>query len=236
MRIHGFFYGQETLTSIQWILRAIMSFFFLIIATKVMGARSISQLRLIDFTIALILGNILAHPLSDEKLGMKGSLISTTVLIILYISSVFLNLKWNTFRKWFEPSPYPLIVNGQIFYKNLAKARITIDHLLSELRKEKIEAVHQIALAQWEPDGTISFFLSPQLQALTPEDMQLVKKPFSFPVTIIKEGKIDFNALQQSGKDSAWLENKFLIFNVNAQDILLATLDGNDDMKIYLYH
>jgi len=231
-----FFHSQESLTTIQWILRAVFSFIFLLIVTKVMGERTLSRLRLIDFTIALILGNILAHPLSDEKLGMKGSLISTTVLIILYISSVFLNLKWNTFRKWFEPSPYPLIVNGQIIYKNLAKARITIDHLLSELRKEKIEAVHQIALAQWEPDGTISFFLSPQLQALTPEDMQLVKKPFSFPVTIIKEGKIDFNALQQTGKDSAWLENKFLIFNVNAQDILLATLDGNDDMKIYLYH
>jgi len=66
--------------------------------------------------------------------------------------------------------------------------------------------------------------------------MQLVIKPFSFPTMIIKEGKIDFNALQQSGKDPAWLENKFLIFNVAAQEILLATLDDNDDMKIYLYH
>lgn len=201
-----------------------------------MGARSISQLRLIDFTIALILGNILAHPLSDEKLGMKGSLITTTVLIILYIFFVFLSLKWSTFRKWFEPSPYPLIKNGEIIYANLTKARITIDHLLSELRKEKIEAVHQVALAQWEPDGTISFFLSPQLQALTPEDMQLVKKPFPFPKIIIKEGKIDFNALHQSGKDHVWLDNKFSIFNVETQDILLATLDDHDDFKIYLYH
>ena len=66
--------------------------------------------------------------------------------------------------------------------------------------------------------------------------MQLVKKPFSFPRIIIKEGKIDFNELHQSGKDNAWLENKFSIFNVDAHDILLATLDNSDDMKIYLYH
>ncbi|MFJ7934532.1 DUF421 domain-containing protein [Sporosarcina sp. NPDC096371] len=231
-----FFYGQETLTSIQWILRAIISFFFLLIATKMMGARSISQLRLIDFAIALIIGNILAHPLSDERLGMKGSLITTTVLIVLYILFVFINLKWNTLRKWFEPSPYPLIKNGEIIYASLAKARITIDHVLSELRKEKIEDIQMVALAQWEPDGTISFFLSPQLQALTPADMQLVKKPFAFPRTIIREGKIDFNELHQSGKDQAWLENKFLIFNVEARDILLATLDDSDEMKIYLYH
>ncbi|NYF25395.1 DUF421 domain-containing protein [Sporosarcina sp. JAI121] len=230
-----FFYGQETLTSIQWILRAIMSFLFLLIATKMMGARSISQLRLIDFTIALILGNIIAHPLSDEKLGMKGSLITTTVLIILYIIFVFLSLKWNTFRKWFEPSPYPLIKNGEIVYANLAKARITIDHLLSELRKGKIEDVEMVALAQWEPDGTISFFLSPQLQALTPEDMQLIKKPFSFQSIIIKEGNIDFQELHHTGKDTLWLENKISILNVKISDILLATLDNSDNMKIYLY-
>ena len=82
-----FFHGQETLTAIQWVMRAVIAFFFLLFATKLMGERSISQLRLIDFTIALIIGNILAHPLSDERLGMKGSLITTTALIILYISS-----------------------------------------------------------------------------------------------------------------------------------------------------
>ena len=230
-----FFHSQESLTTIQWILRAVFSFIFLIVATKVMGERSISQLRLIDFTIALILGNILAHPLSDEQLGLKGSLITTIVLIILYLICVFTSLKWDTFRKWFEPSPYPLIINGEIIYANLRKARITIDHLLSELRKEKIEDIHKVAHAQWEPDGTISFFLSPQFQALTPEDMQLVKKPFSFPRIIIKEGKIDFNELHQTGKDNTWLENKFSIFNVKARDILLATIDNSDELKIYRY-
>ncbi|WP_438313076.1 DUF421 domain-containing protein [Sporosarcina sp. FA9] len=230
-----FFHGQETLTALQWILRAIVSFVFLLIMTKVMGARSIAQLRLIDFTVALILGNILAHPLSDEQLGLKGSMITTMVLIILYIGCVFLSLKWNTFRKWFEPTPYPLIKNGEIVYASLAKARITIDHLLSELRKEKIDEVQKVALAQWEPDGTISFFLSPQQQALTAEDMQLVKKPFSFPRTIIKEGKIDVNELLQLGKDIDWLENKLSLYNLDAHDILLATLDNFDEMKTYLY-
>lgn len=230
-----FFHGQESLTTIQWILRAIISFIFLLIATKLMGRRSIAQLRLLDFTIALILGNILAHPLSDEQLGLKGSLITTAVLIILYTSSVFLSLKWDMFKNWFEPSPFPLVKNGEIIYKGLAKARITIDHLLSEARKEKIDEVHKIALALWEPDGTISFFLSPQLQALTPEDMQLIKKPFSFPKTIIREGKIDFNELHQTGKDTTWLKGKLVTLNVNVHDVLLATIDSNDDLKVYLY-
>jgi uncharacterized membrane protein YcaP (DUF421 family) len=230
-----FFHGQESLTTIQWILRAIISYFFLLFATKLMGRRSIAQLRLLDFTMALILGNILAHPLSDEQLGMKGSLITTSVLVILYTIAVHFSLKMDLFKKWTEPSPFPLIKNGEIMYKGLGKARITVDHLLSEARKEKIEEVHKIALALWEPDGTISFFLSPQLQPLTPEDMQLIKKPFSIPKIIIKEGKIDVNELQQSDKDITWLNNKLVIINVDVHDVLLATIDSNDDFKVYLY-
>ena len=143
-----------------------------------------------------------------------------------------MSLKWDLFRKWIEPSPFPLIKNGEIMYKGLGKARITVDHLLSEARKEKIEEVHKIALALWEPDGTISFFLSPHLQPVTPEDMQLIKKPFSIPRIIIKEGKIDVDELQQSGKDTTWLNNKLVIMNVDVHDILLATIDTNDDFKI----
>ncbi|MGE7543368.1 DUF421 domain-containing protein [Sporosarcina newyorkensis] len=230
-----FFYGQENLTSIQWILRAIVSFSVLLLATKLLGRRSIAQLRLLDFTIALILGNILAHPLSDEQLGLKGSIITTGVLIALYLLSVFVSLKSRGFGKWLEPSPFPLIENGEILYKELGKARITIDHLLSEARKAKVAEINQVVLAMWEPDGTISFFLSPQLQALTPKDIQLVKDPFSISKTIIKEGKIDLAELSQIGKDIAWLEHKMSISNVSEKDILLATMDNQEQLRFYFY-
>lgn len=229
-----FIYGQESLTSLQWILRAIVSFFFLLVATKVMGRRSISQLRLIDFTIALVLGNILAHPLSDEGLGLKGSILTTTVLIILYLFISFVGLKWTRLRNWLEPASFPLIKDGEILYKGLTKARISIDYLLSEARKSKIEKIHHVSLALWEPDGTISFFVSPQLQPLTAEDMQLVKKSFSLPQAIIKEGKLNMNRLHLAGKDITWLEDKMRTLNVDTQDILLGTID-QDELRVYLY-
>ncbi|HZG59853.1 MAG TPA: DUF421 domain-containing protein [Anoxybacillus sp.] len=232
-----FFHSQESLTAIQWILRAIVAFFFLLFAAKIMGQRAISQLRLLDFIMALSLGNIIAHPLSDEQLGLKGSMITMTVLVVLYTVGVFLSLKWCKFRNWLDPSPFPIIKNGKIIYKNLAKARISIDFLLSELRKEKIEDAQKVALALWEPDGTISFFLNPEHQALTPADMKLVAKPFAFPRTIIKEGKIDFNELNQIGKDEMWLKNRIKItYNADIKDILLATIDDNDNIKIFLYN
>lgn len=232
-----FFYSQESLTAIQWILRAVISFFFLLIVTKIMGQRSLSQLRLLDFIMALSIGNIIAHPLSDQHLGMKGSMITMGVLVILYLIMVFLSLKWLKFTKFVDPSPFPLIKNGEILYKGLTKARIPIDVLLTELRKKQIHDIQQVALALWESDGTISFFLESQYQILTPKDMKLITKPFSLPITIIKDGKIDFEELKQTGKDEEWVKNQIrTIHSLDIKNILLATMDDkNDKIKVFLY-
>ncbi|SIQ09353.1 Uncharacterized membrane protein YcaP, DUF421 family [Peribacillus simplex] len=231
-----FFNSQETLTAIQWTLRAIISFFFLLFSVKLMGQRSISQLRLLDFIMALIIGNILAHPLSDERLGLKGSMITTFALVILYIISVFTSLKWGKLRKFFDSAPFPLIENGQIIYKSLARARISIDDLLSELRKEKVEDIQKVSLALWEPGGTISLFLYPQYEAVTPADMHLATNAFHFPKTIIKEGKIDSKELNRGGKDEEWLKKKIkTTYNADVNDILLATLDNNENLKVFFY-
>lgn len=232
-----FFHSQESLTTFQWILRASVSFFFLLFVAKIMGQRSISQLRLLDFIMALSIGNIIAHPLSDEHLGMKGSMITITVLVILYLIGVFSSLKWIILRNFIEAPSIPLIENGQIIYKSLSKARISIDFLLTELRKEKIEDIHKVSLALWEPDGTVSIFLDSQYQTVTTSDLHLVTKPFHFPSTVIKEGKIMIKELDRIGKDSSWLKNEIKnTYNLNIHDISLATIDAHNNFKISLYN
>jgi uncharacterized membrane protein YcaP (DUF421 family) len=231
-----FFQSQETLTATEWILRAVVAFFFLLIVSKVLGQRAISQLRPLDFAIALVIGNIIAHPLSDEKLGLKGSIITTIVLVILYIGGVFLLLKCAWFRKLITPPPITLVQNGEILNKGLTKARISLDVLMEELREDKVEDVTKVALAIWEADGKISVFLDPKYEPLTPSALQLETEPFDFPRTIIKEGKIDPVSLTHIQKDERWviscLERQY---QTKPKDVLLATLDQKDNLKVFLY-
>lgn len=230
-----FFHEQESLTAIQWILRAVVAFFFLLFATKMMGQRSMSQLRLLDFAMAISLGNIIAHPLSDEKLGMKGSMITMSVLVILYTVGILLSLKWTSFRHFLEPPPITLIKNGKIVAKNLRKARISVDFLLSELRKEKVEDVQKLALVLWEPDGSISSFLYPQHETPTRADFEIVSEPFSLPSVLIKNGKIDYYELNKTKFSEDWLKNKLTTtYNVNIRNVLLATIDQNDNLQVFL--
>ncbi|WP_028784940.1 DUF421 domain-containing protein [Thalassobacillus devorans] len=233
-----FFSSQESLTAVQWMLRAIVGFIFFLILAKLMGQRSISQVGLLDFVIVLLIGNIIAHPLSDEGLGLKGSMVTMGVILILYLMGILLSLRSPKVRKLFIPAPIPLIENGEIKYKNLKKARISVDVLLSELRKEKTEDVQKVALALWEPGGTVSFFLRSQYQPLTPSTFGAPVKPFKLPKTVIKEKRIDYKELEQLGKDEGWLLNKLSLtyHHIKLTDILLGTIDKNENLNIFLYH
>ena len=231
-----FFQNQETLTAMEWILRAAVAFFFLVIVAKVLGQRTISQLRLLDFVIALVIGNIIAHPLSDEHLGLKGSMITTIVLVTLYLFGVFMILKWPWFRRLLTPPPITLVENGEILYKGLKKARISIDILLEELREEKVEDVKKVALAIWEADGKVSIFLDPKYEPLTPSACKMKTEAFDLPKTIIKEGKIMVKELTQIQKDEAWVVSKVeTLYQTEIKNVLLATIDKKENLKVFLY-
>ncbi|WP_018662818.1 DUF421 domain-containing protein [Heyndrickxia acidiproducens] len=230
-----FFQSQETLTTVGWTLRAIIAFLFLVIVAKVLGQRTISQLRLLDFVIALVIGNIIAHPLSDPHLGLKGSIVTTIVLVILYLGGIFLILKWPGFRKLINHKPVTIIQDGEILYTGLKKARISIDVLLEELREEKIEDVKKVALAIWEADGKLSVFLDPKYQPLTPSS-SMKTGGFYLPKTIIKEGKINYKELAQIHKDEQWLISHLeRLYQTEVKNVLLATYDGKENLQIFLY-
>ncbi|WP_279401559.1 DUF421 domain-containing protein [Piscibacillus salipiscarius] len=112
-----FFSSQESLTFVQWLLRALVGFTFFIVVAKLMGQRSLSQVGLLDFVIVLLIGNIIAHPLSDEGLGLKGSMITMGSILVLYLIGILFSLRSHKTRKLFIPDPLPVIENGQIIYK-----------------------------------------------------------------------------------------------------------------------
>lgn len=236
MSTMDFFHGHVTLSNVEWIMRAIVTFFIMVITAKFMGQRSLSQLRLLDFVVALMLGNIIAHPLSDPTIGMDGSIITTLVIVVLYILGILLSLKWEWLRKFTDPAPMTLIKNGEINYKGLRKARISLDYLLAELRKEKIEDVKKVALALWESDGKMSIFLDPQYNPITPSAYQLKTKPFDLPMILIKEGKINVQRLQQINKEEQWLLDRLKTFHqTKVSNVLLATIDCEDNLKVFFY-
>ncbi len=138
MHMH-IFEGARHLSNSEWVIRAIIAYIFLILVAKAMGQRSIAQLRFLDVVLVLLLGGNISNALSDEKVGLMGSMITTFILVVLHIISSVLMLKWDRWRRFLEPAPIILIHNGSIDFSNLKKARITVEYLFFRTSYAKCE-------------------------------------------------------------------------------------------------
>ena len=225
------FLGHNHLTLLQWLERGVIIYVFLVLVAKFMGQRSVSQLRFLDFVIALLLGGLLGNPLADPSLDVWDGMITSSVLVILHAGSAFLGLKWERWRKFLEPPPLILIRNGRFLLSNLKKARVSIDYVLSSLRLQQIEDIQKVAVALWEPGGTISVFLKSEYETPTRDDMNIKSEAFSLPTVVVKEGKIRKEALLSLGKDEAWLQQHI---KEPIHTILFTTLDEQNRLQFIL--
>ena len=93
-----------------------------------------------------------------------------------------------------------------------------------------------IALAIWEPNGKISVFFNPESEPVTPSSLNIKMEPFNLPRTIVEEGKINFNELKGLHKGEDWLVSKLeKLYQTEVKNVLLATLDNKDNLKVFLY-
>jgi uncharacterized membrane protein YcaP (DUF421 family) len=60
--------------------------------------------------------------------------------------------------------------------------------------------------------------------------------PYEHPRTIIKEGTIITSELKEIQKNEEWVTTKLeRIYQTSVSNVLLATIDNKDNLKIFLY-
>lgn len=133
------------------------SFFVLFILDKLMGNRQLSQMSFFDYVVGITIGSIAAEMATDLESDWYHAIIAMAVYAIIEIVLSFISRKSKKARKILNGEPILLINKGGIIAKNLQKARITREDLLSEARVQGYFDIKEIAYAIMEDSGNISF-------------------------------------------------------------------------------
>ncbi|WP_082865592.1 YetF domain-containing protein [Paenibacillus crassostreae] len=76
-------------------------------------------------------------------------------------------------------------------------------------------------------------FIDTQYQPVTPIDMNIATQPFTLIRPIIIEGKANVSLLREFGKDLNWLSTKIGPTYSEIRDVILATIDDNENVRVY---
>lgn len=208
----------------------------LFILTKLMGDREMSELSMFDYINSITIGSIAA----EMATSLEGDFLKPLTAMIVYAIVSFL-ISYSTcksvkLRRFFEGHTILLYQDGQVYEKNLLRAKIDVNEFLSMCRASGYFDLKEIHMAILETNGKLSIIPSAAHRPVTPSDLNLNPQQSKLLANVIIDGKILTENLKATGKDEKWLEKQ--LSNQGASDIkevILANYDMNSDkLNIYI--
>jgi len=216
----------------QAIWKSMVIFVMLIILTRLIGRKLLSQMSFFDFVIGITIGTIAGAYVTTTIKG-HWVLVSPVFLTAATITLGFLTIKSLSFRKIVEGEPVVLIQNGKILEENLFKLRYHLDDLEMQLRSKDIFDLNQVEFAVLEAHGQISVLKKSQYLPLTPKDMQISTNYQGLASEIIKDGQVIEQNLKQNNLSLDWLFQELNRQKINKiSDVFYANL--NTDGTLYI--
>lgn len=204
----NFWQGQSTLAVLEWVARAVVTFFWLLLITKLMGQREIGRMTLFDFVIAITIGSVAAAPLANSRLNLLGTLISVATLGGVNILISYMALKNSKFRRVVQDEPLVLIQNGKILEDTMRRARFNLDDLLHELRIRSYPSIHDVEFAFLESNGRVSVIPKSQARPVRPSDLDIDTPYEGMATVLIEDGNVLEDNLRENRLDDKWLKSQ----------------------------
>ncbi|MTI94906.1 MAG: DUF421 domain-containing protein [Firmicutes bacterium] len=209
------------------LIRSVLAFYLLVLMTRLLGKKVISQLNFFDFIVGITIGSIAAAASTDPDLPLVYPLTAIGVWTAVAILNSWLALKIMYFRKWTEGEATLVVYKGKLLERNMARIRYNSDDLMAQLRNKGVFSLDQVEYALLETDGHLSVLQKAEYQPLRPEHLGLDVKRENLPVVVISEGKIIRHRLKELGVTEAWLRSKLQDQGVaDLDEVVLAQIDS----------
>ncbi|OAH57690.1 MULTISPECIES: DUF421 domain-containing protein [Bacillaceae] len=176
--------------------------FFIVILT---GKTSINQLTPYHLVFVLVLGDLLGNTLYDDTVELYHFLYATGLWTLCMLGIEFITQKKKSTRFLLEGNPSILIRNGILDREMLSKNKLDVNEVASLLRQNNVFSVREVKYGILEQNGNISILLKSKYENPNRQDLNLPSNPVDLPVSLIIDGEILKDNLQEIGFDQKWL-------------------------------
>ncbi len=219
---------------IKVILTALLSVASLFIITKIMGHKQVAQLDFFDYVSGITIGSIGAELATELEKPYKPLI----ALAIYGLASLLLNLlahKIPRTRKYINGTPTILMNDGNLYRKNLKKAKLDLSEFMLLCREQGYFDLDEIQTAIFEHNGKLSILPKAANRPATPDDLKITAKATHIGVEVIMDGRVMGENLSRMGRDVNWLTKQLMIQGCkDAKEIFLGIYRPEED-KLTLY-
>lgn len=154
----------------KMLIDAIMMILVGIIALRLAGRKSLSQMTISQAVIMIAIGSILVEPVKEEGVVVTVLTIFLFVLVLYFLE--VLSLEFQFFERLIIGKSKIVIEDGEINKKNMKKLRMTEDQLDMILRQNKIGEIAHVKIATLEANGQFGYELIEEAKPMTIGDFK----------------------------------------------------------------
>ena len=219
--------------SLVVVVRAVISYFSLLIFARVLGKEQISQLTFFDYIVGITIGSIASEVTVDLSSRAWPHWVGLFTWAALAYLMETITQKWRYAAKYIEGEPVIVIMKGKLLDNVLKKMHYRITDIQVLLRNQGIFDLNEVDYAIVEPNGNLSVLKKPEHLPLTPKDMNIPVKPTGISTDLIYDGVLIEENLKQMNKDKKWLMNELKKHGIkDISEVFLLTL--NDAGSLYV--
>jgi uncharacterized membrane protein YcaP (DUF421 family) len=138
-------------------IRAAATFIILLLLLRLSGKRTISQGSMLDFVVALVLGDLIDDAVWAE-VPFSQFIIGVSTLIVIHLGTGLRASSNSRFHRWIDGEPVVLMESGEPVSPSLRAERISLGELGEHLRHQGLlrEKWHTVRRAILELSGHVS--------------------------------------------------------------------------------
>lgn len=221
---------------IATVLKSIAAYVVLLVFGRLMGRKMLSRITFFDFLIGVTLGALAVRMSLGNESSLLMTVISAAVITGMALLTDHLNLKSYLFRKIEEGEPIVLIEKGELRYKSLCKAKISVSKLLTLLRQKDVFDIGDVDYAIIENDGNLSVLLKPEKLSPSAGELKISKPENRLATDLIVDGKIIPENLSSAGRTKEWLLQQLQHQGIYSPgEVLYASVGKTDQLYVALF-
>lgn len=216
-------------------VRAIISFFTMLIFTRILGKQQLGQITFFDYIVGITIGSFAASLTVDLSSSAWPHWVGIATWIVLGVLLQKISLKSKNVSEYINDSPVVVVHDGKIMGDNLKNSKFTMNELLQQLRLKEIFDVNEVKFAIIETNGQLSTLKKDEFKNLI-DSMNIPKNNSERAHELIFNGIEIKENLDDLHLSHEWLMDQLKSHGLDsAQEVFYAFLDSSKNLSINSY-
>ena len=149
--------------------RAFTVYFFLLLFTRALGKRELSEMSAFELIVLVTIGDLVQQGVTQEDFSITGSVLAVSTFGFLALIGSYASFRLPRVRKVLEGRPVVVFHDGRWLDDVIKVERLCRDEVREAARNQGIDDLGVVRLGVLEPDGRFSFLKTDESEQVEPE-------------------------------------------------------------------